>query len=290
MGFKNVTGVEIRAQGANEIFLVADYFTVYKSGEQIPTIYSWEEIKGISESKYSFVISMGGLKSYVLKKEWFSDTDEILRCRAIMESYAQGAYLYDRSNRLLPKKDIYRDVDVPNRLVSTMCKYDPDDLLEASHAQQSNLYLRHTWILTFAIWCAAVLIFSEVVAMKLGWVATLGLFLLGSIIISLIFFFIARCIQTSLVGRIMRNDEAMDYDVIFVVCSEGVAAIEKNVGFYSELIPWSYFTGYIETQTMLVFTRRGRAVVRLPFRAISRDQEAWIRKLLISIGVPEKGR
>lgn len=291
MAFKSVKGVEVRAVEIGTTFLIADYFTILRANDILPAIFSWSEVRSIRENKRLFHVSIRGGHSYTLKKSWFADNEDLLLCRAIMESYAgQYGFHYSHLGRLLPHKKLYGDFLLPDRTISATSKYDENDLIEAAHALQSHLYLRHLWVLAFVTWAGTIVWFGQQAAVEVGWIITVAASLGLSSGAALFVYAVLRRIQTWLVVRLFKHDVAATAPLHFIVCRSGIAVIEEVVGFYNELIPWSFFHGYIETQTTLLFVRNGRAIVRLPFRALSREQEAWIRNMLISIGLPEKGK
>lgn len=291
MAFQSVKGVEVHATEVGAVFLIADYFTVIYANQPLPLIFAWSEVKDIRESNHSFSLHMRGNESFLMKKAWFECGEDQLRCRAIMEAYAGlHGFSYARGGSLLPKKSLYGSYELPDKTVATISAYDPDDILEGAHAVQGYFYLRHLWILAFAVWTWLIIWIGDSIASDVGWVLALASSLGIAAGITLLLYALLRKLQNALIIAQLKNDPAAERPVIYVICRTGIAVVEECVGHYGELIPWSYFKGYMETQTMLVFTRYNKTVVRLPFRALSREQEAFIRKMLTSIGLPEKGR
>lgn len=284
MAFDSLTGQKIISPQSGEVFILADYFAVYNNSGDIPFVYRWEEIDSIIESVYSITFETGEMR-YTIPKSAFTSNAHLLVSRAIIEGQIANHpdIKYKTIHRILPIKCNYKKFAQSNSSYIATGKYVDRDINSGYAAMQSSKMSKFLWIIGLIVavvfFVALYMFYAEA---ESNWVYYLLIAAFAGTIMSTLLFLLFSLISNMRFKDYAKLDRATDENIIFVVNSDGFAAIEQCVFSEGELIPWSFADGYFETKYTYIITLRDGSVLWLPKQLFEKSQQTAIGKFIVS--------
>jgi len=280
LAFESQPGVKIKSADTKQIFIIADYFSVYEKGEENPNIYEWSKFASVAETKDAFTLNTG-TKTYRIPKKIIPDPAVQLRVRAIIEgvvaAYPHIEYTYGM--RILPPKFLCVGCEIPPDAYVAVGSYKEKEV-NNSNVVLLSAGLDKAVLFVFPIVALAVFTVLWFVWGKDAIGTTKGLNnLIKFIPISLFagagaamtVYLVCAFAAKTLYSRILREDPALLEEITFVVCEEGFIAAESEVFDFSDIIRWSETAFFIETNHAYIVFKNRKAVFWLPKRLFPKD-------------------
>lgn len=269
MAFDGLPGMRVTISQNPQSFIIGDYFAVYDKESDVPDVYEWSMLKSYTELPGSFIITLLNGSSYTITKNCFSDASKLIAFRSIVEGQISNySHITKKvTKRIIPPKYNYRTADVATAAFSAAGTYTERDINSGSVAK---VYSRFAWIIWVAAIVSAVVTFlclafiGGKVEENLIYYICLSLF--SGVAFAVVIYLICCTTARYRYANYVRSDVTTTENIIFVVSSNGFAAVEECVYTGKELIPWSKAMNYFETKHTIVIMLKDRSVCRIPKR------------------------
>ncbi len=282
MAFDSLKGERVYVSQSEQLFLVGDYFSVFRNDSEIPRIYEWLEIKSYTENQNGIVIAADDGESYHIPRACFADPNQFIRFRTIAEGQLTSAKC--RVNRrILPPKYNYSCVDIPEQSFSAPCTYNEKDINSGSVAHMHSRAGKYVFIIGGLVFVAVFLLLAFIRGeLSDSWYYYLPIALFCGIGVGVAVYLISSVVARLRFADFVKHDVSALGENIVVVAHGGFAAVEKCVYTGMELIPWSQADYYFETKTTIVITCKDKSVCWIPKRIFAKNVQADVSSFIAS--------
>lgn len=271
MAFDSLKGERIYVSQSEQMFLVGDFFAVFRNTSEIPLIYEWTEIKSYTENQNSFILVVDDGESYTIPKACFAGSVQMIRFRTIAEGQIAGAKCR-LTQRVVPPKYNYSSVDIPEQSFSADCVYNEKDINSGSVAHMHSRTAKYIFLIGGLVFVAVFLLLTFIRGeFSSSWFYYLPISIFCGIGVGVAIYLISSVIARLRFADFIKHDVATMEEVVIVVAHAGFAAVEKCVYTGMELIPWSQADFYFETKTTIVITCKDRSVCWIPKRIFPKN-------------------
>lgn len=282
MAFDSLKGERIYVSQSEQMFLVGDYFSVFRNSSEVPLIYEWSEIKGYTENPTSFILVTEDSESYVIPKACFSGATQIIRFRTIAEGQITGAKCR-LTQRILPPKYNYSSVDIPEQSFSADCVYNEKDINSGSIAHIHSRTAKYIFLIGGLVFVAVFLLLTFIRGeFASSWFYYLPISIFCGIAAGVAIYLISSVIARLRFADFVKHDVSALENNVIVVAHAGFAAVEKCVYTGMELIPWSQADFFFETKNTIVITCRDRSVCWIPKRIFPKNVQNDLSSFIAS--------
>jgi len=282
MAFDTLKGERIYVSQNAQTFLIGDYFSVFGNESEIPLIYEWSEVKTYSEQAGGFVIVTNDGENYVIPRNCFADSAQIIRFRSIAEGQLSGAKCR-LIQRILPPKYNYSFVDIPEQSYSASCFYNEKDINSGSVAHMHSRTAKYIFLVGLIVFILAFVALSVFVGrVEDNWYYYLPISFFGGVGVAVAIYLISSVIARFRFADFVKYDVSTLEETVIVIAHAGFAAVEKCVYTGMELIPWTMADHYFETKTTIVITCRDRSVCWIPKRIFPKNVQSDVSSFISS--------
>ncbi len=260
MAFDSLRGEKIHVSQTAQTFFFGDYFAVYENESDVPRVYEWSSVKNYTEkpSEISFVMDDG--ESYVIPKNSFADSTQLIFCRSIAEGQLSDA-VSRPGQRIIPPKYNYCGTDLPELSYSASGVYTEKDINPGSAANIHTKTAKILWLVAFLV-AAAVFICLNIFLGDLpkNWYYYAPISAFSGAGVSVIIYVILGIMSKFRYSDFVKYDVSATEEIVLVIAPGGFAAVERCVYTGTELIPWTKVSYHFETrQTVVIVCKDGYA-------------------------------
>lgn len=281
MSFQDLKPVRARDDENSCSYTIGSVFAAYVFNNDVPTVYSWDMITGVSINRKEFVINVQDNK-YVISKKMFSNEEDILRAIAIIECKQKDfGFSYMHEKRMFPLKNMYHEYSAGRDT------YIGEGMLEEGDIASSFIMLLNFKLLKM-LWLIAI-----VIALVTMFVLHLTIGVTRDNILYFIPISVAAGGISALLVRIITQaiargrfkvlsdaDLASKFPITFVVCRTGFAACESCVYESRDLVPWSEMDYYIESDKMFILFKNNNPAVYIPKKAFDKKSVSGVADVI----------
>ncbi|MDR0197557.1 MAG: YcxB family protein [Oscillospiraceae bacterium] len=276
MAFESLPGVKIKSADEKQTFIIADFFSVYEKGNEIPDIYKWTDVISVTENRDVFII-VTNVKTYRISKASVPDSLTLLTVRAIIEGAiaVSPGVEYSFGKRILPPKTLCVGCEIPTDAYVATGAYAEKEVNNSNVVLLSAGLDRIIWTIfplaTIAMFAILSVFWGDVLNNLIKFIP-ISLFAGGAV--AMVFYLVCAFGAKTLYGRILRDDPALLEEITFVVCDEGFIAAESGIYDFSEIISWNESAYFIETNHVYIVFKNKKAVFWLPKRLFPKDKHS----------------
>lgn len=282
MAFDSLKGERIYVSQSERMFLVGDYFSVFRNNSEVPLIYEWSEVKNYTENQTAFILTTENGESYSIPKACFSGPAQIIKFRAIAEGQLTGARCHT-PQRILPPKYNYSSVDIPEQSFSAECTYNEKDINSGSVAHIHSRAGKYIFLLGGLVFVVVFLLLSFIRGeLSTSWFYYLPISIFCGIGVGVAIYLISSVVARFKFADFVKHDVSAMEETVVVVAHAGFAAVEKCIYTGMELIPWSQADFFFETKNTIVITCKDRSVCWIPKRVFPKNVQNDLSSFIAS--------
>ena len=270
MAFCDIKPVRINIDNIGVSYIIGEVFAVY-ANEPVPAVYSWNQIQTVTEDKRSLTFKTENCDFVIPKKE-FLQQEDYFRALAIIEcAQKSGGFVYEHQRRILPLKSEYIETDPGKDAYSGTCEIDENEAASTFIMLMNFKLMKVLWLLTIMLILLIFLglhLFIGITRENVLYFIPISI--IGGAILTLVIYLICYAIARSKYTSVAGCDPASREPITFVISPMGFAACEACVYDGQELIPWSSFDYFIESDKMFVLYKDGTTSVFVPKKAFDK--------------------
>ena len=281
MAFGDLKPVKIYDESTGRTIYIGDVLAVYSFGEELPVIYSWEQVTAVEETRGTLAISACDERC-VIEKKRFSDSSEYFRALAIIEC-AQGKYgfAYTHQKRVLPLKSNYIEIPYDGEAYLGQTVIDENDIASTYIMLMNYKLVKVLWLVAVLM---MILIFG-VLHFTIGVTRDNILYFLpisiaGGGIITLIVYIVCYLNARSKYQAIASSDPSSEELLTFLIARNGFAVCESCIYENQDIIPWNAIDYFIESDKMYILYKNGAAIAYIPKNAFEKKYQSGISDIL----------
>lgn len=271
MAFSDLAAVTAADDRGGCTYIIGSVFAVYKIGNTVPVVYSWDMMKSVSVTRRGILVTTVD-SSYQISGKMFTTIEDSLRAVAIIEcKQREFGFSYQHERRLFPLKSMYRECS-PGRDV-----YTGEGMLDEAETAAAFIMLLNFKLMKF-LWLVAILIMLVtfgILQLTVGITRDNVLYFIpisvaAGAITALIINIIAHAIARVRFKALADADPASRQMLTFVVSRVGFAACESCVYDERDLVPWSEMDYFIESDKMFILYKNNQPAAYIPRRAFDK--------------------
>ncbi|MBE6901632.1 MAG: YcxB family protein [Ruminococcaceae bacterium] len=271
MAFCDLKPVRVFDEASGCTFIIGDMFAVYPFGTDRPTVYNWNMMREVTESKKALVFKTEDSK-YTIMKSCFLAREDYFRAIAIIESSRREAeFPYVHERRVLPLKHKYIDCATIADAYTGQVIIDEGDAAAAFITMMNVKLVKLLWLIALLIMLLTFGIlhfFVGITRNNILYFIPISVAVGG--IITLLVYLACHAVARNKYQKLAGCDPASEELITFVVCQFGFAACESCVYDSQELMPWRELDYFIETDKMFIFYKDNNAIVYMPKKAFEK--------------------
>lgn len=281
MAFQDLKPVRARDDENSSSYIIGSVFAAYVFNNDVPTVFSWDMVTGVSVNRKEFAINLSDRK-YVITKKMFSSNEDILRAIAIIEcKQKEFGFSYMHEKRMFPLKSLY------NEYSAGRDTYIGEGMLEESDIASSFIMLLNVKFLKM-LWLVAVLVAIAamcVLHFTIGITRDNILYFIpisaaAGGISALLVRIITQAVARGRFKAMSDADLASKFPITFVICRTGFAACESCVYDSRDLVPWSEMDYFIESDRMFILFKNNNPVVYIPKKAFDKKTVSGVADVI----------
>ena len=270
MAFCDLKPVKINIDNTGITYVIGEVFAIY-ANEPVPAVYSWNQIQTVTEDKRSLTIKTENCDFVIPKKDFFMQED-YFRAIAIIEcAQKTGGFVYEHQRRILPLKSEYIETAPGKDAYIGTCEIDENDAASTFIMLMNFRLVKVLWLLAVMLMLLILLglhIFVGITRENVLYFIPISI--IGGAILTLIVYLICYAIARRKYTSVSGCDPAAQEPISFVISTAGFAACESCIYNDQELIPWSAFDYFIESDKMFVLYKDGTSSVFVPKKAFDK--------------------
>lgn len=280
MAFCDLKPVKLNIESTGVTYIIGEVFAVYANG-LVPTVYSWDQIQSVTEDRRGLLFSTEKC-DYVIQKKEFVQPEDYFRALAIIEcAQKSGGFVYEHQRRILPLKSEYIETSPGKDAYTGSCVIDENDAASTFIMLMNFRLVKVLWLLAIMLMLVIFLglhIFFGITRENVLYFIPISI--IGGAILTLIVYLVCYGIARSKYTSVAGSDPASQEQISFVISPAGFAACESCVYDGQELIPWSSFDYFIESDKMFVFYKDGTTSVFVPKKAFDKKSLGGIADII----------
>lgn len=282
MAFDLLKGEKIHVSQTALTFIFGDYFAVFEDTSDIPRVYSWDAVRGYAERPQEFTITTNDGESYVIPKNSFADSEQLIRCRTIAEGQL-SADVCRPGLRIIPPKYNYAVTEPPEVCFSASGYYIEKDINSGSAANIYAVTAKYLWLVAAAVFVLVLLLLNATLGeLEKNWYYYTPIALFSGIGAAVIVCVILGIVSKFRYADFVKHDVSTAEEIVLVVSQRGFAATERCVYTGAELIPWTRASYQFETKTTIVIICKDRTVCWIPKRLFPKDVQSELASFVAS--------
>lgn len=289
MAFSDLRPVRVFDEASGCTYVIGDTFAVYSFGTDRPVVYSWDMIKSVTDdNKKGFCFDVGS-REYKIPITCFRVREDYFRVIAITEGmHRKQSFTYRHGARVLPIKDTFIEANIGKESYIGEGRIDENDTAAAFIMMMNIQLVKVLWLIAILV---MLLVFGAlhltvgVTRSNILYFIPISVAVGG--ILALIIYLICHAVARSRFTRVAGNDPAVEELITYVVSPNGFAACESCVYDCQDIIPWSRFDYFVETDKMFILYKDGSAVTYMPKKAFDKKLLSGISDVL-SINLEQK--
>lgn len=271
MAFQDLKPVRARDDEKGCSYVIGSVFAAYEFNSDLPTVFTWDMISGVSINRKEFVFSAANQK-FNISRKMFSSDEDILTAIAIVECHQkQYGFSYQHEKRMFPLKSSYSEFSAGRDT------YIGEGMLEEGDVASSFIMLLNFKLIKM-LWLVAILVAIGVMVILHFTIGVTRDNILYFIPISIaaggisavLVRIIAQAVARARFKSMSDADLASKHPITFVVSRTGFAACESCVYESRDLIPWSEVDYYIESDRMFILFKGNSAAAYIPKKAFEK--------------------
>jgi len=284
LAFESIPGVKVVSHVNDQTFIAGDFFAVYSTGEEFPSIYSWDEIKHISENNSDFVVAASD-NTYRIPKSGINDDKKLLNLRGVFEGAVSShpAITYNYQQRILPSKTLYKSGDITNAQYSAIGVYNEREINFSNvillNTRLGKLFKMITFVTVIVVFICLHVFYGNT---QKNWIYFLPVSVFGGGIAVMFVYLICAIIAKYHYSFLYRSDPAISCEITFAVCPDGFSAVESHLHTGFEYIPWEEAAYFIETNFVYIIFKNKNSVFWLPKRLFPKEIQIELSKFISS--------